>query len=148
MRNSFAFLLMFGLAGPFSRLEAQRFAVAGFDDDSVAVSFFRDLRLAVQHDDHAAVAAFIRFPLLVNDRAGHTEVRDAQAFLAQYATIMTPNVRNAVLAQSPDSLFANWQGVMIGRGQIWFRPICARDLPQTCSRTAVTTINRDAPPVR
>jgi hypothetical protein len=29
-------------------------------------------------------------------------------------------VKAAVASQSPDCLFANWQGVMIGSGVIWF----------------------------
>lgn len=45
---------------------------------------------------------------------------DAAQFLAAYDKIVTAKVRNAITAQRYATLFANWQGVMIGDGEVWF----------------------------
>ena len=51
---------------------------------------------------------------------------------------MTSRVRHAILAQSASCLFANGQGVMIGRGQIWFQE-------QSDGKMKIITINLGAP---
>src|SRR6266571_6096638 len=129
-------------------LAAQQFAAAGINDDSLVLSFFHDLQAAIRRADSQKVATLIKYPLVVNDSTGRQLIRTQQAFLRQYSRVITPSVRHAVLAQSADSLFANWQGVMIGRGHVWFGMNCLKTQPSACGRIGVEAINRDAPPVR
>ncbi len=44
-------------------------------------------------------------------------------FLRRYATVIGPKLKAAVLAQDPEQVFENWQGLMVGEGSrnIWVR---------------------------
>ncbi|KQZ14463.1 hypothetical protein ASD44_10565 [Mesorhizobium sp. Root554] len=85
--------------------------------------FLETLQKAVATDDRKAVAAMIDYPFQarINDKA--TKLRDAAHFIADYEKIMTPKVKHAVANQTYATLFANWQGVMIGDGEVWFSGI-------------------------
>ena len=85
--------------------------------------FFDTLQKAVAADDRKAVAAMIDYPFQarINDKA--TKLRDAAHFIADYEKIVTPKVKKAVANQTYATLFANWQGVMIGDGEVWFSGI-------------------------
>lgn len=82
--------------------------------------FFDTLQKAVAADDRKAVAAMIDYPFQarINDKA--TKLGDAAHFITDYEKIVTPKVKNAVANQTYATLFANWQGVMIGDGEVWF----------------------------
>ena len=124
---------------------AQRFQVAGVDSDSAVFHFLTTLQTAVTHDDSTAVAALVAYPLSVNRPHGGFAVGNRRTFLLRYRQIITPPVRRAILAQVPDSLFANWQGLMIGRGDVWFGPECGASAPKTCATLHIIAINLDAP---
>jgi hypothetical protein len=109
------------------------------------VRFFRHLQAAVLTNDSVAVASLVVYPLNVNDSLHQASVRTRRDFLQRYSAIFTPAVRHAVAVQLTDSLFANWQGIMIGNGQVWFGGECEQSPPEGCSHLAVFTINLDAP---
>lgn len=48
------------------------------------------------------------------------KVRDAAHFVADYDRIVTPKVKRAIADQTYATLFVDWQGVMIGDGEVWF----------------------------
>lgn len=48
------------------------------------------------------------------------KIRDAAHFIADYDKVVTAKVKHALQAQAYEKLFANWQGVMVGDGEIWF----------------------------
>lgn len=85
--------------------------------------FLETLQKAVAADDRKAVAAMIDYPFQarINDKA--TKLRDSAHFITDYEKIMTPKVKQAVAKQTYATLFANWQGVMIGDGEVWFSGI-------------------------
>jgi hypothetical protein len=56
----------------------------------------------------------------VNTDKGHWFIRSNSQFGKNYYRILTPAVRKAIEKQSPECFFANWQGVMIGDGEVWF----------------------------
>ena len=75
-------------------------------------------------DDHAAIAAMVKYPLTVYSSAGWPATyRNAAALSANYARVFTPDVKAAVAAAKPDDLFVRDQGVMIGNGEIWMNEI-------------------------
>ncbi|MCB4771162.1 hypothetical protein LGR54_21355 [Ancylobacter sp. Lp-2] len=98
-------------------------------------AFFEKLKKAVAADDRAAVAGMVDYPLRTKIDGKTTTVRNAKAFVASYDKIVTPKVRQAVAAQGYASLFANWRGVMIGNGEVWFTGIGNK------GRIAVSAIN-------
>ncbi len=82
----------------------------------------KQFQQAVRADNKAWLAANTRFPLSC---FGHHKlvIRDKAAFLRNYALVFGAKLRAAVLAQDPESVFENAQGLMIGEGRynIWIR---------------------------
>jgi hypothetical protein len=108
-------------------------------------NFLASLQDAIRAENPNQVAVLVKFPL----RVGHpskpsarplraVKVRNAAELVRRYSEIFTPEVRAAVLAQSPDTLFRNWQGAMVGNGELWFTGVC---LDSTCSRHRVGVIS-------
>ena len=62
-------------------------------------------------------------------------MKDAARFVAGYDKIMTDKVKKAIGRQTYAGLFANWQGVMIGDGEVWFSPLDNSD------KVRITAIN-------
>jgi hypothetical protein len=99
------------------------YAVAGISDPAHVTLFLARLKQAVAADDHAAVAALVRYPLTVSSDGRSTTYRNAAALSANYARVFTPEVEAAVTAARPDNLFVRDQGVMIGNGEIWMNEV-------------------------
>ncbi len=85
-----------------------------------ARAFLAGLKAAVQGADKDKVAAMVQYPLRVNLEKGSRTVRTRSEFVKDYDRLVTPTVRKAIETQAPECLFANYQGVMIGNGQVWF----------------------------
>jgi hypothetical protein len=99
---------------------SEPFAVAGVSH-AEAADFLKRLQKAVADQDANAVAALTAFPLTVNGKAGP---KSRAEFAQHFDSIYTAKVRTAVLAQPVDKLFANWRGLMIGRGEVWISALC------------------------
>jgi hypothetical protein len=82
--------------------------------------FLASLTAAVKVGDRQKVAAMVRYPLNVYVDKGHRLVRSSPEFVKDYDRLFTPAVRRAIEKQVPECLFANWQGIMIGLGEVWF----------------------------
>lgn len=85
--------------------------------------FFAKLQAAIAAGDKSTVAGLVDYPFQarIGDKA--IKVRDAAHFIADYDRVITAKVKAAVAKQTYATLFANWQGVMIGDGEIWFSGI-------------------------
>lgn len=103
-------------------------------------AFFEKLKKAVAEGDKQTVASMIDYPFQarINDKA--VKIRDQKHFVSDYDKIITPKVKEAVAGQTYPALFANWQGIMIGDGEVWFSGICNDD---SCKQQEVriTAIN-------
>lgn len=82
--------------------------------------FFPKLQKAIASDDKAAVAAMVNYPFVAYSKTGSVQIKDAKHFIADYDKLITAKVKAAVAKQTYATLFTNWQGVMIGDGEIWF----------------------------
>ncbi len=98
---------------------ADRFGVAGLTEKE-ASDFLTALQAAVAQDNRGQVADMVAFPLEVNVGGARVTVPSKQEFVDSYAQIIDPGVKAAIQAQTVDGLFVNWQGVMIGQGEVWF----------------------------
>lgn len=85
-----------------------------------ARTFLASLTVAVRAGDKQKVAAMVQYPLNVNTDKGHRLVRSSSEFVRDYTHLFTPAIVKAIQKQVPECLFANWQGVMIGDGEVWF----------------------------
>ncbi|MBX7198747.1 MAG: hypothetical protein K1X51_05175 [Rhodospirillaceae bacterium] len=87
---------------------------------SEARAFFATLRSIVADDDKEAFALLVRYPVAVSGTSEPKTISNSADLLKRYPAIVTPELKHAVIAQEPQCLFANYQGVMVGNGEIWF----------------------------
>jgi hypothetical protein len=98
-----------------------------FGDHAPYRTFLGDLKKVVADNDKAAVAAMVDYPFQARINGKALKIRDAAHFVADYDKIITAKVKRAVANQSYATLFANWQGVSIGDGEVWFSGVGDRN---------------------
>ena len=76
--------------------------------------FIKKLRLWSEQGNKDSIAANIDYPL-VNDET----ISSSKIFLQQYDKVFNNKVRQALQQQKLNELFKNFQGVMIGSGELW-----------------------------
>lgn len=101
-------------------------------------TFLRDLQQALRNDDRGWIADHLRYPLRHHGRVANV-IRNRSDFVRNYAGLISDRLRAAVLAQQPDKVFENWQGLMIGDGthNMWVRDTASGDV----ARFRIVTIN-------
>jgi hypothetical protein len=101
--------------------------------------FFTRLKTAVADGDKETVASMVDYPFHARIKGKAVKIRDQKHFVADYDQVITSKVKDAVAKQTYATLFANWQGVMIGDGEVWFNGICSDDSckQQTVKITAI-----------
>jgi hypothetical protein len=102
--------------------QEHKYSVAGIDDDRAVEAFLAELKEAVAKNDRAKVASMVNFPLRVNNDRRKTLVRRRADLLRRYDAVFNRKVKEALAKQTAADLFVNYQGVMVGDGEIWFRP--------------------------
>ena len=95
------------------------YAVAGIDDPAEFKAYFAKLQTAVKDNKPAEVAALISYPMNLNKDNKTYVIYSKDEFIKKYDRIFTSHVRNKLLAQKVDKLFVNYQGVMVGDGELW-----------------------------
>lgn len=108
-----------------------------FGDHVPYATFFDRLKKAVDSGDKAAVASMVDYPFQARINGKAVKIRDQKHFVADYDQIVTSKVKNALARQTYATLFANWQGVMIGDGEVWFNGVCGDD---SCKQQTVRII--------
>jgi hypothetical protein len=89
------------------------------------LDFFFALQSNVRTEDKEQLAGMVLYPIAVYGANGaKVVVRSEKAFAAMYSQFATKEWKKAILDQDPAELFMNWQGVMVGRGELWFSPAC------------------------
>ncbi len=118
-----------------------------------AIAFLAKFQDALKSNDHEAVALLVNYPLLLTGAAGRTQIRSRAQLLSSFDGIFAPAVRSAILKATPDDVWGNYQGFMIGDGVIWFDGILPRNQPAHPSAThdsakypfKLKTVNRATP---
>ncbi len=93
----------------------------GADFAQKSRTFLSELQAAVKAEDKAKVAALISYPVLVIRGDRKTHIKTKAEFLNRYDAIFDAHVRQVIAQQSAKCLFGNYQGAMIGDGEVWFR---------------------------
>ena len=88
-------------------------------------SFVRRLKHSIEIHDEQWVVDNVAMPINVKIYGQKIKINSKHEFIKNYDKIINVNVKNAVLTQDENHLFANWQGIMIGQGQIWIGLPCA-----------------------
>jgi hypothetical protein len=78
------------------------------------------MQAAVRADDRQWFADHLHLPVRYYGDTKQT-IRSKDWFLKHYATIIGPELKQAILAQDPGTYLKNYQGLMIGEGSrnIW-----------------------------
>jgi hypothetical protein len=102
---------------------ADRLKVAGLQVEEVT-SFFSSLKSRAADGNRSGVCELAAYPLSVHSKKGEQKIPNLPACQAKYDQIFTSQVLAAIAKQSFEQLFANWRGVMIGDGELWFSGVC------------------------
>lgn len=97
------------------------YAVAGAQDDSLVNRRAFRFWQAVEMGDKATVASLIAYPIKVHVAGGVLKtIRSRNELMSQYDAIFSPAYRKAISDAMPRNMFARDQGIMLGRGEVWF----------------------------
>ena len=108
-------------APPATPTAAQQCAYNG-QNYQTAVQFEQNIQKALAANDIDTFATLFTYPMRVNQTASkHYQVYSVRDMIIRYPTIMTPTMKQYILADQPSDIFCNYQGVMMGRGSIWFQ---------------------------
>jgi hypothetical protein len=124
---------------------------AAWPDCPDAIAFLAKFQDALKSNNREAIASLVNYPLLVTGAAGKTHVRSRAQLLAGFDGIFTAAVRGAILKATPDDVWGNDQGFMIGDGVIWFDGILPANQaghPSTSDAKypfKIITVNRASP---
>ena len=97
------------------------------------------LQSAIARDDRREVASLVAFPLtIIKGRIlGSTYVGSVKVFMTTYQTAFSKRVREAVMAQNPDSLVLRNGMFVVGAGDLAIGVRCATDDVRSCQTGVV-----------
>lgn len=95
------------------------YSKAGISNPEKFESTFKEIQTAIKDNDKETLSQYINYPLVVNSQ----KIQNKNEFIKNYHTIVNKRVINAVLNQDIKKSFVNYQGVMIGNGQMWIAAI-------------------------
>lgn len=116
-----------------------------------AIAFLAKFQDALKSNDRKAVALLVSYPLLVTGAAGRVHVRSRAQLFSGFDGIFTPAVHSAILKATPDDVWGNSHGFMIGDGVIWFDAVIPMKLaghptaPGAKYPFKLITVNRATP---
>lgn len=117
--SALSLLIFVNVCSAISLQQQNKYAVAGIDDSEAADRFFLDLQKAVEKNERDKVILMVAYPLYVRIKGRRTKLRNKAELLKNYNAVFNEKVKQAIAKSSAPS-FANYQGVMLGDGEIWF----------------------------
>jgi hypothetical protein len=114
------------------------YEVSGITDPEKFNEIFRNVKDLAAKDDKQGLAEYVLYPMLLNKDGKSEKIADRKAFITNYDRIFTMDVKAALQAQKTEKLFANYKGVMVGEGQLWFGVTDKGDV-------GITAVNLSAP---
>jgi hypothetical protein len=106
--------------------EAQRPTAAAYASsgtDSLRVKrFLAALQSAISRDDSVAVSKLFQYPSLpVLHGSQSLILRRREQLFPIYRSVFNPAIRQLILTATLDSLWADYRGVTLGKGRLWFQ---------------------------
>lgn len=117
-------------------IKFKQYEVAGITNSEKFNNLFILIQEAVSSDSKELIADNVLYPLRVNSKDGYVEINDKEELISNYDEIITDKVKSALSKQTIEELFVNYQGVMVGNGEIWFGSLVDE------SKYGITTINQ------
>jgi ribonucleotide monophosphatase NagD (HAD superfamily) len=105
------------------------------------------LKSAVAAGDRRTVGTLTVFPLtIMKGRLGVTYVGSARVLMTTYNSAFSKRVRDAVLAQNPDSIALRNGRFVIGQGELAIGVRCESDDPRSCQTGVIAVMPYKADP--
>lgn len=131
----FAVMLYFGASCSFA-----------YEVTQEQIEFVNKLKNATKAEDKEWISSVIAYPaLVILENGDRMQIKNKLDFITNYDVIFHANVKDAILKQEIADLFFNWQGLMVGHGQVW---IWEETKEKDIREFHIITINAHAPPVR
>jgi len=98
-----------------------------FGDAEPFVEAFDAIQAAVEADDAETFASWISYPFRVTVDGESYVFEGEDGVVDHYASMMTDEIKSAIVDQQFKDLFVNAEGVMFGDGQLWLTGICQNE---------------------
>ena len=109
--------LTFCLVGFLSSAWGQSDTAGSRIRDSLNAVPWKAFQAAVVRNDSGAVAAWVRFPLWVNEtRSSSRLIRDSTQFIREFSRVLPPGMRGFIARLPAESLWTSWRGTATPRG--------------------------------
>ncbi len=110
---------------PHSPSEIDQSISANIGDPAAFHSFFTTLQQSVAKHDASTVASLVSYPIAIDPHTKRARtIRTPEDFIARYDGIVTPHIAEVITKQKYEDLFVNYQGAMLGSGEVWIAGIC------------------------
>ncbi len=110
-------------------------------------NFFNEIRNAVLSDNIAWMAKHVYYPFTLRFGEKSFKLKGEKDFVTHANLILTPVLKSVVRNQTVAALFKNWQGVMIGNGEIWFSEVGETDNGKLIWTQKILALNLPEDPV-
>lgn len=109
---------------PQERKVAEQLASVGIDNPQSTKAFLAQLRSAADNKDQQAIVNLVSYPFSTYDAGALLKTyQSSDELLNDFDQVVTPPVLEAMSKADYSTLFANYQGMMIGNGELWVNQI-------------------------
>lgn len=96
-----------------------RYEVPGINDAAAFEKTLITIQSLVEKGDKQQVAQYVLYPINVYVAGQKTNINNETEFIKYYDEIFNEKVKQALITQDVTKTFVNYQGVMVGNGEIW-----------------------------
>jgi hypothetical protein len=101
-----------------------RYYVANFDDDKSVELFASKFKEAVIEEERGKVASMIKYPIEATFKDKTVIINNVGEFLKLYDKILDKDLVVKISEFDTHNMWVNYQGVMLGDGDVWFGTSC------------------------
>jgi hypothetical protein len=106
---------------------------ANFKSQAEVKDFLSKLQIQAKKRDPKSFGDLIVFPVRVVHKGSLKKIQTLSEFNQLASEVITANVMDVILNQKMDEIFCNYQGIMLGDGEVWFAKVKGK--------TGIITIN-------
>lgn len=108
------------------------------------IAFFGEIRDDLEALEFDSIGAKIGYPIRFVLNGKGMVINNQDEFVQCIPHIVDSDLRRVVLKQDPESLFKNWQGIMVGDGEIWFSEVMEEKCGKEVWVYRIIALNLDA----
>lgn len=101
------------------RSPSDRFAAAGFNDDTKADDFILNLKKYVKTESPSEISNMISYPLNITNKKNKFKITNPETFIKDYDIIFNSKVKDSIINQPLADIMASSKGLKIGTGEVW-----------------------------